>query len=99
MTDKELNEAALKFAKPLSMRLESIKYTKDENGKVIPYNHDKMTGFIAGSDWKEKQLLEIAQDHTLEGYNVVRLDMDALAKRGITWGDKVKIIIIKKETE
>lgn len=46
---------------------------------------------------KIEQLLEMAQDHTLEGYNVVRLDMDALAKRGITWGDKVKIIILKDE--
>lgn len=46
---------------------------------------------------KYEELLNLAETHVLQGYNVIRLDMDSLAKRGITWGDKVKVIIIKDE--
>lgn len=40
---------------------------------------------------------EYTFEQTLEGYNVIRLDMDALAKRGIHWGDTVQVIVIKKD--
>lgn len=36
-------------------------------------------------------------EHTLEGYNAIRVDMDTLAKRGIHWGDTVQVIVIKKD--
>lgn len=37
-------------------------------------------------------------EQTLEGYSVIRVDMEALAEQGINWGDKVKVTITKIET-
>ena len=48
-------------------------------------------------EWTKKQLLDVAEDHTLTGYNVIRYDVDALKQRGINFGDKVKVIIIKED--
>ena len=36
-------------------------------------------------------------DCTIKGYSIIRLDMELLKSHGITWGDKVKVILIKKQ--
>ena len=41
---------------------------------------------------------EYTFEHTLEGYNSIRVDMEALAEQGINWGDKVKVTITKVES-
>ena len=39
----------------------------------------------------------VSFDYTIEGYSIIRLDMDLLKNHGITWDDTVKVILIKKQ--
>ena len=47
-----------------------------------------------------KQMQEFTFEYTLIGRNTIEnLDMDALRKAGIAFGDKVKVIIVKEEQQ
>ena len=51
-----------------------------------------------GKKDKEEELMKDAISYKLIGRNnIEQLDMDELAKRGINWGDNIKVIILKDE--
>lgn len=73
----------------------------EKNHNWISDNTIKMiqkSWYLEGKKGKEEEMMKLAFPYKLIGVNnIEQLDMDELAKRGIHWGDNIKVIVLKDE--